>query len=481
MQRIAGLLVLTVLALLSSSFFLDMRLDFLIVQDDFFDIPLNNSSNASVSREQIKFKDALNESMHNSFSTYEQDNDALNESMHNSFSTYEQDNDANANECTCLSMHAQDGLSDNSAMDNHDKKQCDMDNTVLHCRMHTAGQEGHGYFQIRANSTIQHIAAFVRINGPTIDTILFEPQDNESVWKANYCTHLQGNYSAAVYIYLRSSSPEDILIPGSGVCVDPLFHKPFTFLWSAPDITESQCPTLWYWESNATDASNDLSKYKCPPRDDYTTAYSGLRNRAPEVNTSDFKPSGKVCLFGDSQIRNLLNSIGGLLDPLSCFPLLQQIVYRGDCDVDGFQWKGFRYDFQWEYDEDMRECTHVFLNFGQWPLGWPSQPTPWLFDRYRRAVSTTLQHLIHLKELHPHIKLTWVTTNPHTISGSLLTCPPTDWRYPHLIREYNRIAIDAIQRTSNGSIRVLDTWSIIFPLFDLSFDSAHYQVMSRRN
>jgi hypothetical protein len=102
-----------------------MRLDFLIVEDEFFDIPLNNSSNASVSREQIKFKDALNES------------------MHNSFSTYEQDNDANANECTCLSMHAQDGLSDNSTMDNYDQKQCDMDNTVLHCRMHTAGQEGH--------------------------------------------------------------------------------------------------------------------------------------------------------------------------------------------------------------------------------------------------------------------------------------------------------------------------------------------------
>ena len=463
MQRIVGLLVLTVLALLSSSFFLDMRLDFLIVEDEFFDIPLNNSSNASVSWEQIGFKDTLNES------------------MHNSFSTHKPDNDADANECTCVSMHAPGGLSDNSTMDNYDQKQCDMDNTVLHCRMHAASQEGHGYFQIRANSTTLHVAAFVRINGPTIDTILFEPQDNESVWKASYCTHLQGNYSAAVYIYLRSSSPEDILIPGSGVCVDPLFHKPFTFLWSAPDTTESQCSTLWYWDSNATDASNDLSKYKCPPRDDYTTAYSGLRNRVPEVNTSDFKPSGKVCLFGDSQIRNLLNSIGGLLDPMSCFPLLQQIVYRGDCDVDGFQWKGFRYDFQWAYDEDMRECTHVFLNFGQWPLGWPSQPTPWLFDRYRRAVSATLQHLIHLKELHPHIKLTWVTTNPHTMSGSLLTCPPTDWRYPHLIREYNRIAIDEIQRTSNGSIRVLDTWSIIFPLFDLSFDSAHYQVMSRRN
>jgi hypothetical protein len=122
-----------------------MRLDFLIVEDDFFDIPLNNSSNASVSREQrqIEFKDALNESTHNSFSTYEPDNDALNESVHNSFSTYEPDNDANANECTCLSMHAPDGLSDNSTMDNYDQKQCDMDNTVLHCRMHAAGQEGH--------------------------------------------------------------------------------------------------------------------------------------------------------------------------------------------------------------------------------------------------------------------------------------------------------------------------------------------------
>jgi hypothetical protein len=59
----------------------------------------------------------------------------------------------------------------------------------------------------------------------------------------------------------------------------------------------------------------------------------------------------------------------------------------------------------------------------------------------------------------------------------MLECPPTDWRFPHLIREYNRIAIQEIQRISNGSISVLDTWSIAFPLFDLSFDSAYYQVI----
>jgi hypothetical protein len=415
---ISGLLVFTGVALLSSSFFLDMRLDFLVVE--------NSASDA--------------------------------------------------NECTCVAMHAQD--SDNFTKHNY-KEQCEIDNTVMHCRMHADGQEGYGYFQIRANSTIQHIAAFVRINGPTIDTILFEPWDNRSAWNASYCTHLQGNYSAAVYIYLKSNSPEDILIPNSSVCVDPLFYKPYMFLWSALDIKKSQCSNLWYWKSDTANASHELSKYKCPPRGDYATAYSGLKNLVPEINTSNFKPSGKVCLFGDSQIRNLFNSIGGLLDPLSCFPLLQQKRSRGDCDVDGFQWKWFRYDSEWKYDEDLSDCTHVFINFGQWPLGWPSNPTPWLFDRYKCAVSTTLQHVLLLKGLHPHIRLTWVTTNPHPISSRLLTCPPTDWRYPHLIRAYNKIAIDEIQQISNGSIHVLDTWSIVFPLFDLSFDSAHYQVMSQ--
>jgi len=238
---------------------------------------------------------------------------------------------------------------------NHNKN-----NSVMHssCRR---GQED-GYFQIKAKINIKHIAAFVRINGPVVETIFFDKWDNGSIWRASYCTHIAGNYSAAVYIYLQSNHPEDILIPNSGVCVDPLFYKPFMVLWSELEIKKSQSLNLWYWKSDATNTlSLELSKYRCPSRDDYVTAYySGLGNLVPKVNYPDLAPSGKVCLCGDSQIRNLL-IFGGLLDPLSCFPPLQQIVYRGDCDVNGFQWKGFRSDFQWKYDKDMAECRQNFV------------------------------------------------------------------------------------------------------------------------
>ena len=97
MQRIAGLVVLTVLAFLSSSFFLHT---------------------------QREFKDALNDSLHKSSSTYKLDHDAA----------------SDASECTCISMHAQD--SDNFTMGDYYQEQCDMDNTVSHCRMHADGQEG---------------------------------------------------------------------------------------------------------------------------------------------------------------------------------------------------------------------------------------------------------------------------------------------------------------------------------------------------
>jgi hypothetical protein len=194
------------------------------------------------------------------------------------------------------------------------------------------------------------------------------------------------------------------------------------------------------------------------------------------VNFSDFpykQPGKAICMYGDSQMRNLLNSMGGQLNPKSCFPLLQQ-EYRGDCDVEGFQWKGFRYPNQWSFEDDMPGCSQVFVNFGQWPAAWPSSPSPWGLAQYREAVRTFLATLIETRTRHPHLRFTWVSTNPHAIMFFHTACPPTDWRFPHILAAYNRIALDEVAAT-NGSVGFLDTFSIGFPLLDLSFDMAHYQ------
>ena len=50
----------------------------------------------------------------------------------------------------------------------------------------------------------EHIGAFVRVNGPLIDTIFLTWSDSYLAWVGRYNSCLQGNYSGAVYIYMHS-------------------------------------------------------------------------------------------------------------------------------------------------------------------------------------------------------------------------------------------------------------------------------------
>ena len=57
----------------------------------------------------------------------------------------------------------------------------------------------------------------------------------------------------------------------------------------------------------------------------------------------------------------------------------------------------------------------------------------------------------------------------------MAACNPTarERRYPHVLREYNRLARQACAALS---IPYLDLWEIALPLFDISGDGAHYAV-----
>jgi hypothetical protein len=339
-------------------------------------------------------------------------------------------------------------------------------NTIMHCRDFS----GKGFFQIQSNSSVGHVGAFMRLNGPMIDTVLFEPvgQNGRVVWRSNYSICRAGNYSGAIYIYLSDTTPETILLTG---CLDSSFDKPIVFNW-IEESASTYCSSIWYWNNNTYD--DELSLYRVPVRSDYVSAYTGLRNTLPSFEFSDLKQqNGDICMYGDSQMRNLLNSIGGQVNQNTCFPLLQQ-EYKGDCEVDGFRWKGFRYPHEWSFESDMAGCSQVFVNFGQWPAGWPSKPTPWNFARYRTAVHDFIAILTETLERHPHLRITWVDTNPHPVMSFQTACPPTDWRLPHVLAAYNRIAREEVLAT-NGYIGFLETFSVTFPLFDLSFDMAHYQ------
>ena len=199
-----------------------------------------------------------------------------------------------------------------------------LEDTIIHC----IENNGIGYFRILANCLYSHVAAFVRLNGPMVDTSHFEPEEtgNCSAWFTNYSLCRPGNYTAAVYIYLRDQDVESVLRNQS--CLDRLFQSPALFSWSLPAPAALRCSGLWLWAGPATRSSAELSLYRSPARRDYAKAYRGLfpdglrpfperRAGAWTAAAADGRPA---CLYGDSQTRNLVNSLAARLDPAACKP-----------------------------------------------------------------------------------------------------------------------------------------------------------------
>jgi hypothetical protein len=345
------------------------------------------------------------------------------------------------------------------------------ENTLKYCRY----DNGVGTFEIISNISVNHVGAIVRINGPIIDTILFRPsktaQPNVTLsrWVAKFTACKKGNYSGAVHIYLQDSGPEFVMQGKS--CMDPLFTQPFMFTWTEATNTPA-CPHLWYW-SDETNAS-DLSRYRNETRKDYAAAYSALRSTVEEFDFAAPRRAGKgaICLFGDSQMRNALNSIGRVAGIPSCNPEDAQKRKR-NCNVPGFLYLPIAYPDTWSFDKLFPRCAHAFVNYGQWPAGWPTKP-PWRFQHYRKSIDRFFARLLALHDRHPNVTITWVSTNPHPFNRRMAQCPAQEWRFPHVIAAYNAAARAAAGRTG-GVIGYLDAFRVALPLLDLSFDDAHYQ------
>ena len=205
--------------------------------------------------------------------------------------------------------------------------------TVKHCK----NVNGHGFFEIVPNSTIQHVAAIVRMNGPIIDTMLFKlspaPRSNASIWISNYSSCVPGNYTAAVHIYLQDDDPLSVMLGKS--CLDPHFESPFMFAWTEP-TARMPCPHLWFWINGS---SNDaLTRYNPGKALHHRSTFAGLRSTIPDFPFSadgvDGRPDGLVCLFGDSHMRNLVNGVGMRMNPRACNMEAMQ-SQRRPCQVGG--------------------------------------------------------------------------------------------------------------------------------------------------
>ena len=176
---------------------------------------------------------------------------------------------------------------------------------------------------------------------------------------------------------MQSSSDADAVLR-SKACLNQLFSAPFMFSWVELAPSTENCSSVWRWaERYPGDVAGELSLIsQCPPRADYVQAFSGLQTQIPSVDWAAqeqkrrMNKSTLICLYGDSQIRNLMNSITAQIDHQACDPVeLQQ--GRASCNYPGFYFGNFHFflfDNDWtaEHERRLGDCSHAFINYGQW-------------------------------------------------------------------------------------------------------------------
>jgi len=168
----------------------------------------------------------------------------------------------------------------------------------------------------------------------------------------------------------------------------------------------------------------------------------------------------KVCFFGDSQTRNNVYwMVSG------CSALKKVEIQRCAGTIKYFPTR-YGQDFlslQRVWQNETR-CPFVFINFGQWDLGWPGENMT-AYEDYQEQVQRSLETYVRIRG---NFSLVWMTTNPHPIPRRC----KKEWRFLNHIEEYNRRAL-VVSR--NLGVSVWDTYSILKHVYDRDYDGAHYR------
>jgi hypothetical protein len=184
--------------------------------------------------------------------------------------------------------------------------------------------------------------------------------------------------------------------------------------------------------------------------------------------------SGLVCFAGDSQMRHIYSMANSIISGTYLSPL-----------TSGTTVKTFPISLWSRYlpvkfgDEaqglDLQNCTSLALNIGQWPIAYTAGARPWTIQRYGRAVHELFNAIV-TKNPHLRSRITWISTQPHGLvagrHGSQ-TREPSDWRTDPFIAQQNAFMIEFTSRHV-PPVSYIDTYGLLYPLSDLSYDSAHY-------
>jgi hypothetical protein len=172
-----------------------------------------------------------------------------------------------------------------------------------------------------------------------------------------------------------------------------------------------------------------------------------------------------TCFFGDSQTRHLFIAMN----------TLSNASFEAACDKKSALCHGevgmyvpLHYPSALT-DVEYSSCTHLIFNYGQWPAAYTDEPV-WSIERYERETIHFFDNTV--ATIGREKKVFWMSSNPFPLTLAVVrSCPPTDWRFPHILKEYNTVAA-ALAR--ERGIEVIDHFDVMLHLMDASYDYAHY-------
>lgn len=238
----------------------------------------------------------------------------------------------------------------------------------------------------------------------------------------------------------------------------------------------------WFNSTFSMDESGQLLQWQ-----PYGCSYAS--QTASTLSKCMSKLTRPVCFIGDSQTRHLhlmvtkaLCSVDGSTAS-TCAAIPTQAINASNATTIKSVAESdlaLYVEDRWGSLIDTTNCSHVFWNFGQWPLSYLSgtdvDPTnvswaerPWSIRHYVSYVDTLAQHMVLQQQKHDNMHY-WMTINSHPLTRRQQD-PGDDWRTTPMLLLYNKVAATVMDK---HGIAVVDTFSIADPLFDVSYDGAHY-------
>ena len=359
---------------------------------------------------------------------------------------------------------------------------------VTHCNQ----GGGAGSFQIYAPDLNNSTQIRGRVVGDAIQELVFNYAD-VALWSARYSLP-RGRYRAFAELHyhtLRSEMPEN----------PPVTERNLIFDGLAFDVGvdrrrrglcergEGLFNTNGYWTvppesvTMPTRYQETETGWPNPPNVRYDPGRCKLMEDGAIEECAEHL---SVCIFGDSHMRHLTNSI---IDP----SFLNVIDTRSDHSsrasnalqyIDDAWGECFLGRFDGFVHGKLTDggcgapynCSTVVVNFGQWYishglLGSPAAPR-FSANEYGAAV---VRAMANARIMFPWQRLIWTSMLPHGGGVRMMfTTPPEEWRVDSIIRRYNDAAESHLRRRS-PYVEFFDIFRCSNAVHDFTYDGSHYK------